>query len=329
MVNLTTQDFQHLIVLLQNVPELAGERQRRHTLELAGLAQLLPHIDLSGSLFTAISEIISYLAHYGRLTYEHEALGLFINTIKSMVGIQQQESLALLLTKYNMMSPVAQSPVVDVWRGGETSEEVLEKIIGENTLRPIAFLAQGLQVARSVAYVGVHTGSGTGFLVAPDLLLTNHHVLSNSDILPDVVCRFNYEEDWSGAAQAVQEYRVRPDGIFHTNEALDYTVVQLDGEPGQTWGWLPSRPRDVKRDQRVNIIQHPGGQPKKISLQNNFVAYVGSDVVQYVTSTLPGSSGSPVLNDRWEVVGIHHAGGNITEPTTLRHYYRNEGDTHR
>ena len=60
-------------------------------------------------------------------------------------------------------------------------------------------------------------------------------------------------------------------------------------------------------------------------MQNNFVQYVGGNVVQYVTSTLPGSSGSPVLNDNWEVVALHHAGGTIREPTTQQSYFRNEG----
>lgn len=55
------------------------------------------------------------------------------------------------------------------------------------------------------------------------------------------------------------------------------------------------------------------------------VAYVGGNVVQYITSTLPGSSGSPVFNDSWEVVALHHAGGDIPEPTTQQRYFRNEG----
>ncbi|BBD63609.1 hypothetical protein NIES2109_64840 (plasmid) [Nostoc sp. HK-01] len=52
---------------------------------------------------------------------------------------------------------------------------------------------------------------------------------------------------------------------------------------------------------------------------------MGNNVVQYVTSTLQGSSGSPVFNDAWDVVALHHAGGNILEPTTQLHYFRNEG----
>jgi V8-like Glu-specific endopeptidase len=81
----------------------------------------------------------------------------------------------------------------------------------------------------------------------------------------------------------------------------------------------------LKRGDLVNIIQHPAGRSKEISFQNNFVEYIGGNVAQYVTSTLNGSSGSPVLNDGWEVVALHHAGGNLAEPTTQRRYFRNEG----
>jgi V8-like Glu-specific endopeptidase len=75
----------------------------------------------------------------------------------------------------------------------------------------------------------------------------------------------------------------------------------------------------------LTIIQHPGGHYKKISLQNNFVEYVDDFVVQYTTSTEPGSSGSPALSDDLDVVAIHHSGGQLTEPSTKRRYLRNEG----
>ena len=39
-------------------------------------------------------------------------------------------------------------------------------------------------------------------------------------------------------------------------------------------------------------------------MQNNFVAYADANIVQYATSTLPGSSGSPVFDDEFKVVAI-------------------------
>ncbi|NER21031.1 MAG: trypsin-like peptidase domain-containing protein [Symploca sp. SIO1C2] len=329
MINLDNEDRKQLITLLRNLPELATERSRLEMLELAGLQQLAPMIDLSGTRFVAVSEIIRYLSNYGRLTYDNEALGLFLNTLKGFVAFQEQQFLDELLTKYDMMTPIAALPDIGQWQIEEKTEAVLEKIIGENTLRPIAFLQRGLEVARSVAYVRVQLGfkrqSGTGFLVAEDLLLTNNHVLPSLEQSQNSLFRFNYEDDFWGHAQPSEEYYPKPQGLFHTNQELDYTLIQLEGKPGEKWGWLPLLSRNLKRKERVNIIQHPAGRPKEVSFQNNFVEYIGGDVVQYVTSTLNGSSGAPVLNDGWEVVALHHAGGNLQEPTTQRRYFRNEG----
>lgn len=325
MVKLGVEDRRQLMTLLEGLPDLATEEDRRQVLKDSGLAKLVPRINISGRTRTAIGNIVDFLAPYGHYTDEQEALGMFLNTIKLLVGQEQQEFLANLLLRYRMMIPVASSPDVDKWYGSENDKEVAERIIGENTLRPIAFLAQALHVARSIAFVRTPGWSGTGFLIAPNLLLTNHHVLPDVNLLSSSLFRFNYEENWLGEAQPVEEYRAASNGIFHTNEPLDYALVQLDQEPGRKWGWLTLQSAEVKRNERVNIIQHPAGQLKQISFQNNFVEYVGDNVLQYVTSTLPGSSGAPVMNDRWQVVAIHHAGGLLTEPSTHHRYFRNEG----
>jgi V8-like Glu-specific endopeptidase len=211
----------------------------------------------------------------------------------------------------------------------ETDEERLEKIIGANTLRPIAFLAQGLQAAKSVVFINVNGGterwSGTGFLVSNDLVLTNHHVIPDDSLLAKTVFRFNYEDNFRGESQKVYEYYAKSNGIYYSNKKLDYTLMQLQENAGKDWGALHLSAKISTAGERVNIIQHPAGQPKQISLQNNFVQYIDETVIQYVTSTLPGSSGSPVLNDEWEVIAIHHAGGNIQEPATKRSHFRNEG----
>jgi V8-like Glu-specific endopeptidase len=329
MINLSIEDRKQLMTLLKDLPELATESSRRALLQEAGLEKLIPMIDLSGQPFVVVSTIVTYLSKYGRLTHDHEALGLFLNTLKGFIGIQQQELINELLIKYEMMTPIATLPNVGQWRGKETTADVLEKIIGEDTLRPIAFLQKGIEVSHPVSYIQTRSSheswSGTGFLVTEDLLLTNNHVLPSADILQNTIFRFNYEDDFQGHAQPSDEYSAKSGGLFLTNQNLDYTLVQLDRKPGKKWGWLPLSPRTIQLRERVNIIQHPAGRPKEISFQNNFVEYIGGDVVQYITSTLNGSSGSPVLNDGWEVVALHHSGGNILEPTTQRRYFRNEG----
>jgi V8-like Glu-specific endopeptidase len=329
MVDLEAQDFQQLVALLQGHELMADARSRRQVMNMAGLGKVLPLISVEGAPFAVTANVIDFLAGFGRLTYENEALGLYLNTMMPNVGLEQQETLGQIITKYGMMEPIAPSAPVGDWKNPMTAATVVEKVFGENTMRPISFLARGLEVSRSVMYIGVRAGgkrwSGTGFLVAPSLAMTNHHVLSNADQLAGTTVKFNYQETFDGQDEPTQVYEAKVNGLFYANEELDCAVFEVDGEPGQEWDYLPLEPRNVERGQRINIIQHPYGQPKQISIQNNLVEYVGGSVLQYVTSTNPGSSGSPVLDDEWMVVGLHHAGGNIKEPTTGRYYNRNEG----
>jgi V8-like Glu-specific endopeptidase len=326
VIDVVPDDRRKLVLLLRDVPELATESSRRTLLGLAGLEAVAPSIDVSGSPFEAVATIVLHLNSYGRTPAGPHALGLFLNLVKELVGPDRRRVLDDVLHRYQLMVPAAETPPVDTWHG--PAGDIAEKIINSNTLRPIAFLAGAVAAARAVAYLEAGPAgqrwSGSGFLVGPDLLLTNNHVLPTAELLPDAVFRFNYQDDVRGRAEPTHDFRAAAD-VFATSRELDYTLVRLDGRPGDEWGFLPLRQAPVAVGDRVNIIQHPGGQPKQIALRDNVVEYVGGGVAQYVTSTLPGSSGSPVLTDTWEVCALHHAGGVLREPTTARMFFRNEG----
>ncbi|WP_327342935.1 trypsin-like peptidase domain-containing protein [Streptomyces europaeiscabiei] len=328
MVELTLEERQRLVKLLASAPILSTESGRAETLVLAGLSDLVPHIDLTGPPLVAASRIVTHLSSYGRYTREHEALGLLLNLVATLTGKEQQDFLADLLLKHRMMVPVLPTPQVTTWMGPDTPASVEEKIITSNTLRPVHFLEQALTAARAVCHIEVRSGAkswtGTGFLVAKDLLLTNEHVLPAADLLAGTRFLFNYEDDPAGRPRPI-EYVEASGRLFLSDRTLDFAVVELAGAPGERWGRLDVAGSPPRPTERVNIIQHPGGQPKQIAMQSNFVEYVDEHVIQYVTATLPGSSGSPVLTDDWQVCAIHHAGGNLKEPASGNRYFRNEG----
>ncbi len=331
MVNLHANDRTQLLNLLTPLSILRNQRGREAVLISANLEELIPQIELEGPSAVVIPLMINFFCSYGRLTYEHESLGRFLNTIKGYVGLEEQKILDRIITKYNLMTPIAKAPDKIDWVKPVTQEDVLEKIIGENTLRPIAFLHQGLNAARSVAYIEISSGeeswSGTGFLISPNLLLTNHHVLPQQDLCAHTTFRFNYQLDFRGNPEVFKDYTAKEGGMYHANKSLDYALVELQDHPGDEWGYLTLKTQIPMLDSRVNIIQHPNGLPKQISVQNNFVKFANTTKIQYITSTLPGSSGSPVFNDYWEVIGLHHAGGYLPEKENGPLYFRNEGIT--
>lgn len=195
----------------------------------------------------------------------------------------------------------------------------LERLMGRNDLIGVGFLEAGFLAARSIGRVTVRAGGGghhgTGFLISPTLLMTNNHVLRTADEAGNGVIEFNFQAGLDGQPLLPVVFRLEPQTFFVTDQALDFSVVAVaqrsqDGQPLAPFGRLPLKEAEGKviLGEIVNIIQHPNGEPKQLALRENKVVDLLDEFVHYETDTAPGSSGSPVFNDQWEVVALHHAG---------------------
>lgn len=227
----------------------------------------------------------------------------------------------------NPTTPEAKaSPKKDaVWRGKEL-------ITGNQpTFLEMSFFHEGLRIAASVVRLLVfdhdYQGAfGTGFLIAKDVILTNHHVLYDKDGRPrkQVNIWFNYERDASGNQRVVDFYEGDTSTI-QGDEGHDWAIIRPRKPFKDIYPALNLRPsKPVAKDDFVYIIQHPAGQTKKIGLVHNQVVDVTPDHIQYLTDTLGGSSGSPVCNDLWEVVALHSDG--IEDPA--EHINKKNEGTH-
>jgi len=199
-----------------------------------------------------------------------------------------------------------------------------EKVVGLNNLLSIGWVGRALELAAAVCRVNTPAGPGSGFLIATDLLLTNHHVLPDAAAAAVAVAEFNYQISWSGEPEPVRRFTCDA-SFFHNDEALDYAIVRVNGAPGDIFGFVNlARRAEPAVNDFVSVIQHPQGGPKKIAFTDNKVSAVFGDVVQYSTDTEPGSSGSPVFSQDWEIVGLHHRGGGLAGPDGKK-YFTNEG----
>lgn len=184
---------------------------------------------------------------------------------------------------------------------------------------PVSFIDMARAASRSVMRITYldRTPLGTGFLISPKLVLTNNHVLSNIIEARQACIEFDYEDDGQSKQKPVTRFKLDPDRLFLTDpkDDLDFALIavgdRLDGGFSLAdFGFLPllNTPDKHIKGIFVNVIQHPGGDPKQIVLRENRILARTMTTLIYGTDTLRGSSGSPVFNDDWEVVALHHWG---------------------
>jgi endonuclease G len=206
----------------------------------------------------------------------------------------------------------------------------LEKTIHRDDMLPFDFVAGAQRVGASVALLEVpefENGQlklkngepivhlGTGWLVAPRLLMTNWHVVnarednhpaSAADLTAQgksLTAQFDFDAD------EVKGVRAKTSKLVAANSTLDYALVRLASATAKRPPLrMASKPLNVQGPDdyvAVNIIQHPGGRAKHVAIRNNLVYRTVPPTVSYFTDTTGGSSGSPVCTDKWLVVALH------------------------
>ena len=204
-----------------------------------------------------------------------------------------------------------------VGASGSSVERGLERVLGRNDLMSVRFLEDGWLTSRAVARLQIGRvgssggGYGTGFLVGAGLLLTNHHVLPSAEVAAISRVDFNHQLRLDGQLETGQSLELDPASFHLSDKDLDYTLVAVKQHPAlESLGWIPLIEEQGKClvGEWVNIIQHPNGEPKQLAIRENRVVDELERHLHYHTDTAPGSSGSPVFNDQWEVVALHRSG---------------------
>ncbi|MFJ8888133.1 trypsin-like peptidase domain-containing protein [Streptomyces sp. NPDC102402] len=207
------------------------------------------------------------------------------------------------------------------------------QILNKPSLLDIAFLRRGLELAPAVTRLLVTFSDGrqqhgTGFRIGDNVLLTNHHVLfdcsTTGAAVTAVEAWFGYETDFDGRHLAHQTVPCGPESIAG-NEETDWAVIETTGPmPRETAAIELPRHTSISNGDRVYIIQHPSGGPKKVGLHSNVVRHVDAKVVQYWSHTEQGSSGAPVFDQKWNLVALHHRWVR-TGPLSSPPEFRNQG----
>ncbi|GHO96279.1 hypothetical protein KSF_063270 [Reticulibacter mediterranei] len=230
------------------------------------------------------------------------------------------------------------------------SKKAFERIIYEShsMLDPdvwIKSLAELLPRVCRISYtsLGNNRITGTGFLVAPYIVMTNYHVMEdvihNPALASRVRLRFDYKEDLDGNVlssgtpyQLAHEWDYDhseyspidtmpyPGGNVPESEQLDYALLCVKGTPGKdhvqnlsstTRGWI-TLPDDVNLvpNTPLAILQYPGIPNLMLAIETSGIMTTNSNLtrVRYSTNTVEGSSGAPCFDADWNLIALHHCG---------------------
>jgi endonuclease G, mitochondrial len=204
--------------------------------------------------------------------------------------------------------------------GFEPSEFAYERAIGENDSLYSNFAELIALTKRKVGRIVIYDGKelagyATGFMVSRNLMLTNWHVFMNPQQASDSEVYFFYEYDAQGHPMQHAVFKFDTT-LFFNDKDLDYCFVAI--QPNDISGKISlesigylfldktlGKIGEVNVE-KLNIIHHPNGDYKQISIRENKFVGLDNQKIFYKTDTAPGSSGSPVFNDQWQVVGLHH-----------------------
>jgi hypothetical protein len=168
--------------------------------------------------------------------------------------------------------------------------------------------------------------TGTGFRIADDLLLTNWHVATIRGLpAANISAEFGFDDDGAGGGResTAVECHCLPAAA---EQADDWAALRVRTQMGASVPAIKLSNAAVPIiGQPAFIVQHPAGQRKRVAYARNQITDVTERVVQYLSDTQGGSSGSPVLDDQGRLVALHHAGGRPQEVAGRPPLRKNEG----
>ena len=213
-------------------------------------------------------------------------------------------------------------------------EKLLEAIVNTPDFVGCRYLDAGVAAARAVGRIlvkddnGRLLGHGTGSMISPHLMLTNHHVFDTAQAAATSHVEFDYQDGIDGKLLDVTTFGFDPDRFFLADEGLDFAIVAVRASADELapfgFNRLIESEGKALLGEFVTIVQHPRGQKKQVALRENRIVDGGQHFVHYTADTEPGSSGSPVFNDQWEVLALHHASVRAPEHPEFGHVL-NEG----
>ncbi|MBI1386341.1 MAG: trypsin-like serine protease [Rhizobiales bacterium] len=178
-----------------------------------------------------------------------------------------------------------------------------------------------VRLGRAVGRLDVLTDAGvfpcTAFIVSERYLLTNHHCVPGIVDIPGAnakridAVQFVAGYTVEGVTDGAKAYTVSPIPV-ETDRTLDYSLLEVFGNPSAEYGLIGlSAPDPLPESYALWIIGHPLKGAQRISREQckSGAPAIADGKLRHTCDTLPGNSGSPVIDPETRTaVALHHAG---------------------
>ena len=174
-------------------------------------------------------------------------------------------------------SPTVASPQVAAPRVALTTRELIQK------------------VEPSICRIRTRFGAGSGFVVAPQLICTNEHVLETDD-----------EAHWFVEFPTRSGLLFRKVSLALALEGVDLVLLRVQDLP-RDYVPLPVVERSkLQKGERLVVIGSPGGLENVVTegILGSFQEIEQQTYIQLSVTINPGNSGGPALNEFGEVAGV-------------------------
>lgn len=176
------------------------------------------------------------------------------------------------------------------------------------------------QIGRAVGRLDILTDGGvfpcTAFIVSENHIVTNYHCVpgivdnDQANISRIQAVQFVAGYTLEGVEEGTAIYQVNPQPI-EADKKLDFAVLEVFGNPSRDWGTLRIAANAPNAKDPYWVIGHPMGESQRISREKCRAAEpaLSRGVLRHTCDTLPGNSGSPVIDASLQmVIALHHAG---------------------
>jgi hypothetical protein len=306
-------------------------------------------LDLSGSTRAIVRQVLEKARMSGRLEqllFEvfadpdvealHEVLG------RTLAGHEAKVQ-AVALARRPSLAVLASLPADIVVQGNTGPETLLNAMAPFDD--PALFRSRLATSEVRVCQVVVRgEPAGSGFLVGDEYILTNWHVVQSlGDQGGDGVAVFDHKrdaggsvvnpgravpfaQDWKTASSdsATDDVEKSPTGpapglydyaLVHLSEAVGAQGIGADAKGDERGRFaLGARTTPISADEPLWVLGHPSKLPLQLSYASPAGATLSTNHtrLRYKINTENGSSGSVVLDHRFDAVALHHFGGTST-----------------